>query len=482
MSVMRFRLMLLSGMLAVVGAAGCTAPNPNYQPDAAPDGAPAADARLADAKAVDASADAAADAAFDAAPDAAFDAAPDAFVCTADEFRRCEGGDAIFCNATGDDETTQSCGSFGCNDTAGRCNECTPSTATCNGNTLSTCSAAGLVTTTTCALGCNSAGDHCNDVDPSNGLAVYLDMAASEPGFVIPLGSTINTNTGAVTDDDGNAMNISNALVPAPSGGEDIRVFFAKSFAIDSVTITGDPAVAFVADGDIEVRGDLEVDAGQHFASGCAHSLLTVCAINMDCPGFGGAAFGGQGGDGGEADGDPGTAGGSPYGNASLVPLIGGCNSDSGGAVQLVSRTEIRMLDLGFVDVNGSGVRSSRNNAGSGGGALLEAPVVKVESNSGIASNGGGGAGGCPSSGQDGRLSTSAASGASCPGDGSGGDGGALGVAAQDGTAPSAGSHKGGGGGGGVGRIRINVLGGGYQPANDAVVSPTPSIGSLKTR
>src|ERR1044071_8363204 len=52
--------------------------------------------------------------------------------CTAGEFVACEASVARICNAAGDGTVTHDCGAPGCNATAKRCNECAPTTASCN--------------------------------------------------------------------------------------------------------------------------------------------------------------------------------------------------------------------------------------------------------------------------------------------------------------------------------------------------------------
>ncbi|HEX3759774.1 MAG TPA: hypothetical protein VHW23_13765, partial [Kofleriaceae bacterium] len=61
-------------------------------------------------------------------------------VCTANEALRCDGSNLVQCNGDGTAEVAQPC-----------------------------------------SLGCSASALRCSEIDPSNGLARYLDMAAAEP-------------------------------------------------------------------------------------------------------------------------------------------------------------------------------------------------------------------------------------------------------------------------------------------------------------
>ena len=47
---------------------------------------------------------------------------------------------------------------------------------------------------------------NCWDVDPSNGLGAALDQSSNGPSLVLGDGSTIDTSTGAVVDENGNRV------------------------------------------------------------------------------------------------------------------------------------------------------------------------------------------------------------------------------------------------------------------------------------
>jgi hypothetical protein len=342
---------------------------------------------------------------------------------------------------------------------------------------------------------------HCNEIDPSNGLARYLDMAAGEPDLDFGMKATINTNDGTVTVD-GKAVTVRSALV-AQSSGPTILVFIVHSLTANdvSVGVTGfsGNAFALVSDGDIRIGGVFNASpVGAMRGPGVYNDAICKGGVGIgsgsSLSGAGGGGFGSAGGAGGSAstpaDSAGGGVGGKVTGTPTLIPLLGGCDSGStdnahpdavgagGGAIQLVSRTRISIT--GVVAANGSSV----SGGGSGGGILIEAPSVEVTGS--VVANGGAGNSGCLIGilGESGHLDASPALGGTC-GDiaGSGGNGGAGAVPATDGAGvhlstsdPALAGH----GGGGVGRIRINTAPGGFHRAG--LFSPNPSTGAIATR
>jgi hypothetical protein len=423
------------------------------------------------------------------------------FECTADAFQRCDGSDtAVYCGSDGASEIEVSCES-GCGD--GGC-RCEPDTTSCSDGVLTVCNADGVASETrNCALGCSEDGASCKQIEPSNGLGAFVDQAADAPSLVVPDGSTIDTDSGTIRNPDGATIEVTSGVA---SGDPEIRVFPVRSLELGNVEINGDLPAAFVANGDVTVTGHVRVRAGS--SSGA-------------CEGQdgGGGAFGTRGGDGDVGGSDEGGAGGMIVGNEVLVPLLGGCGSrlspvclgpdaepgneptHGGGALQLVSQTRIAFAagdngnPGGAIDAGGArgrtcqffqydGIYSDALGGGSGGGILLEAPLVELASGSAIAANGGGG--GCEGGGsgedpdsEDGTLSDQPAAGQVC-GDQLGGNGASSGAAAGPGDAGSVFSIT-AGGGGGVGRIRINSTEP-IQQDGGAVVSPVPSIGSATVR
>jgi hypothetical protein len=142
-----------------------------------------------------------------------------------------------------------------------------------------------------------------------------------------------------------------------------------------------------------------------------------------------------------------------------------------------VSRTEI--LIEGVLSANGS----SRSGGGSGGGVLLEAPIVDVSGNA--VANGGAGAGGgfLPIAGEDGGIDAQPSAGG--PGadtncsNGGNGAGGTFGAqSGQNISQPNL--VFAGHGGGGRGRIRINTPADGFT--GEGILSPNPTTGDLGIR
>lgn len=349
-----------------------------------------------------------------------------------------------------------------------------------------------------CSLGCNGTEKRCDDVAPSNGLAPYLDMTASEPGLDLGTTATINTDDGTVTVD-GNLVSVRSVVI-SQAAGPVIRILMVRSLQAKDVTVTGSNALAVASNGDVTITGVFAASA-HHEVGGPGRFNDSVCqgrtgasADNLAIPGSGGGGFGSQGGDGGNATNVNGTAvgakGGSITGNPSLIPLRGGCDAGpwsttsaiggGGGAVQIVSRTRISVV--GVLAANGS----SYSGGGSGGGILLEAPIVAVPGS--LVANGGAGADTCllnVSYGEDGRLDAMPARGgmACDPAIGSGGgNGGARNDEARPGNNLTV-TNKvaiAGNGGGGVGRIRINTVSGGVDATG--IISPNPSTGTIATR
>lgn len=187
------------------------------------------------------------------------------------------------------------------------------------------------------------------------------------------------------------------------------------------------------------------------------------------------AGGGGYCGVGGSNDGN---AGGEAYGDATLVPLLGGSAGGSaeygkggggGGAIQIVAGTSIQINGNGVIHVGGGG-GDNGGGGGSGGSILLEAPAVSVFGT--LAANGGGGGI------ENDLIKGSNASPDNVPAKGGvwndrqGGQGGANTVI--DGQ-PGQGPGRFASGGGAVGRIRINTDSGEATLGARARISPALS-------
>ncbi|MFN0250450.1 MAG: hypothetical protein ACKV2T_26455 [Kofleriaceae bacterium] len=370
-----------------------------------------------------------------------------------------------------------------------------------------------------CALGCHATEGRCNGVDPSNGLASALDDAANATELVLVGEATIDTDAGTITDTIGAKSPLTQTLTSSPVP---VFVVIAKSIATNKITVTGSRALALVADGIIAIDGHIAVDAKSDVAGPGAMLDEVGCRGGNSAqgtsgsPGAGGGGFGSAGGAGGSG-GKPavaGATGGAVSGNLELAPLRGGCpgghpggrtldtNANAsdpgagGGAIQIVSNTSIRLGADGFISANGGGGKGSSTpvfcvsdgpcgdgeGGGSGGGILLEAPVVEMAGTSGLTANGG--AGSCATQGaaSNGLASERVALGQRCSGDtGDGGNGAASANGATNGGDGSGTGPVGGGGGGGAGRIRVNLPAGAtFVPGG--VASPAASVGLLGVR
>jgi len=452
--------------------------------------------------------------------------------CEPDAFFRCDvnqTGDPVLvaCAGDGSGEVERVCGDS-CDAANQRCRDCAPSTNACVGGPgfndwqYVVCDSSGNETSRTdCYVGCSDDGvatDGCLDLDPLNGLATYLDMTDTAPDVVVAAGTTLIIDTGSRTffTNDGPISVPSTDALPSIT-------FMVGSLDVGDVVVQGSTPLAIVSNGDIVIRGHFSVSAagpqpgpGADPTTGpgtCAGQPGQVGASDVGNSGSGGGSFAGAGGrgghvmNGGVAVIDGGAAGQQVVdANFDLEPLLGGCSGGAlvpvalwgggGGAVQLVSRTRIR-LEAGIVSANGGGggggpsatVSEVSPGGGSGGGILLEAPVIEATTGAGLYAHGGGGCigtgAGIPvNPGQDGPLSEASAIGASCTlmsgvtlkaGDGDP-PGGAGGDDASQGTlviAP--------GGGGGAGFIELDDLAGAAAPAN-ATIFPTPSPKTARTR
>ncbi|MCE9572197.1 MAG: hypothetical protein K8W52_03490 [Deltaproteobacteria bacterium] len=444
-----------------------------------------------------------------------FDAAP---ICTPGAFDRCDGDTLYRCDATGYAYEPVTC-ELGCSAAAGACRLCTPSSTACTNGTVASCDANGdVVSSKACPLGCFQDQPRCTDVDPSNGLAPYLDLTTAV-GVDLDLtdGAIIDTSTGAIKNGDGSSVVVTNTLIAAPANGVPIRVFIVKSAHLRNVrfesTARPAPAFALVADGAISVAGSLDATGyigtapGVMAAGPCTGSSGTY--INepnnrtyvMGCGGGGYATSGGAGGGINNLGGGAGGAAGQAFVNPSLTPLRGGCDGagygdgaeSGGGAIQFVSRTRIDLGAAATINANGNGgaaPQQTQGGGGSGGGILLEAPEVSLAAGAALVANGGGGAS-TDNGGSAGLVAAMGAPGGACAVQTS--RCGAGGVGASANAGPGVGGSAdytnatnayvtAGGGGGSVGYVRVNTSTATYTKASDVIESPAPSTGTLKTR
>jgi hypothetical protein len=388
----------------------------------------------------------------------------------------------------------------------------------CAGDSLVTCDGQGNITnTTSCVLGCSTANKRCFKVASSNNLDTFMDEAATAPDLVLSGSTTIDTDAASITDQSG-VRSQPNSIVTAglPIG---VMVIKAKTFETGgTVTVTGSRALAIVVDGAITINHPINVSAP---LTGNGPGALPNDTTGRGGDGAAGATEGSSGGGGGgfgTAGGRGGTGGvatvnggnpGGVSGNGTLIPLRGGTPGGlsgissashtvggGGGAIQLVSNVSITLGATGLISANGGGARGPNigiaclanspcghgEAGGSGGGILLETPVLTMNPASGLYANGGAGKCGVTGSAQSGLNSTTPAAGQTCTSPtGNGGNGAAGATPAQNGGNTSGDNAVGGGAGGGQGRIRVNLKAGTtFSPAG--TVSGVESAGAVGTR
>ncbi len=370
---------------------------------------------------------------------------------------------------------------------------CSPGATTCADNTLTTCNADGLSTTTAaCAIGCSDTQAHCLSFTPLFGVGVAFDGAANEADQVVANGAVVDTDAGTVKTAGGIALPIASMLV-LPPGGSQLRVFYAHSFELHDLVVRGTMSASFVAVGPIVVAG--KVDAS---ANGASSGPGAITDPNAECSG----KFDRVGGGGGNATaGAPGVksagdisvppasgAPGSMEPAIGMMGLVGGCMGGGaasagggGGAIDLVSLVSVTVS--GSINVGGGGGQGgTAHGGGSGGNVVIEAPAVNVAG--GIVANGGGAAA-CSTPGGDGDVSSSPALGGGPCADGTlppnitvhtvGGSGGTGDLAPTAGiggnTLPAA-------GGGAAGRLLVRMMGT-FVPQTTALISAATSTDVL---
>ena len=366
---------------------------------------------------------------------------------------------------------------------------CLDTSATCEGDVLTTCVAAGdTPVQETCGWGCETAG--CKRLTPTGGGAVRADTFSLDTFAELSLSGTLDGSTGKINGLAASSMNIDYKLVNG------IAVFRARLLAIGGLKLQGTVPIQLISDGPLSVDGTLDATgscgigspelAGAGGGNGGQTAGSSGSLIGGGVGGPGGGAGGGWGGVGGAAG--SGALGGVSTDDPTVIALRGGAGGGAGtgsttfrgggggGAIQLISNTSITIAVAGNINAGGCGGRKGTavDDEGGGGGAggtiVLEAPVVTLASGRVIAVNGGGGGGGGvgATDGGAGQLSRNVAVGGNAGTTGGAGGAGAAGVVI-DGTAGGAGTLA-GGGGGASGRIRINTRGG--TAMIDGVMSP----------
>jgi hypothetical protein len=432
-----------------------------------------------------------------------------AVTCEPGSFGECRGDAEVRCNGTGNNYDVVQC-ERGCDAAAGGCKLCDPNETACTNGTLATCDASGaVVSKEACALGCFENQPRCRDIDPSNGLAAYVDMVSNPPDLDLSSGGIITTSNGQISSQSSGSIQVPSFLISASPAGAQMRVFVANRVRLGNVTVAADtpdwgqgPALAIVASADITVEGTVDLTdvdrpspGGVSFAAciGTMGVMNTGSGAQLVISGSGGGGHATAGGGGGDVGSTSGGSPGGVSGTEALVPLRGGCSSDSlitgGGAIQLGSRTRVAVS--GTINANGgSGIpmQDAIAGGGGGGGILLEAPIVELGASAKLLANGGSGASyqaaGTPS------FTLAPAVGGKCSPPnvycGDGGNGAAVTVDATNGASPSYSPSPAvvtaGSGGGGLGRIRINTRDATYTKASSAIEAGALTTGTLATR
>jgi hypothetical protein len=398
--------------------------------------------------------------------------------------------------------------------------ECEAGTITCDDaeERYVECGPDGLsVRVADCPMGCATDVEKCLDVDPSNDLGAYLDIArtdATVPSVAFTGSSTIDTVTGNVTNN--------GATVQLPSNliGDDMRVFLLKELQVaGTLKITGDKhSIAFVVDGDVTITGTIDVSGDGPTPGPGAVLRADTCngtgsgALELSNSGAGGAGHYDGGANGGYGNGSSTLlAGGAQFRDDDLEPLVAGCSGGSklelinnqsqlsrggggGGALQISSSSRVTISGVGKIDASGGGGHANGQfvipgaGGGSGGSVLLEAPEIVLDGPGVVVSTrgGGGSSSGTDAAtrdGADGGTDTTPAPGGTDSPYASGGSGGTESAAPAAGSnGPSSSYPEGGGGGGAVGEARFNTRSGTLTPTNGATIRSRFSEDTVGTR
>ncbi len=365
----------------------------------------------------------------------------------------------------------------------------------CSSSTESTaagCDAGTGATPATSEAGADAGPSGTLSFKPSNIDLSGLDLSSVGEMVIAQKGCIFNTEAKETScvDDKTHAFK-----VVTQSDGSRIGVYVARSIRIEpnaELDFKGTYAVALVALEDFDVLGGIVATPHEGGVTQGGFRPATVENAAGGGPGGGGAgsptnaggggSYCGVGGKGAAKTGGVEAGPGATYGNAEIVPLVGGSSGGSGvlsfsggsggGAIQLVAGGALRVGPGGYVSAGGGGglyggaaASQQGSGAGSGGAILIEAKDVTMAGV--LAANGGAGGpsstSASTSSGQDGLPSEQPATGGTVPGGldiSLGGQGSAAAdVTGKDG-APNGAADKGSGGGGGAGRIRINTQSG----------------------
>jgi hypothetical protein len=324
---------------------------------------------------------------------------------------------------------------------------------------------------------------------PSNTGSLTFNASTTGPLTLNADNCVISTDNVTISCASGQNPSMDMATVTLPSGGGQAVVFTFTYISIDAdsaLQIQGTLPGILVALGSLDLQGSIDVSADNYDSDSDINVIPGARSTGAGVGGFGNSG-GPQGGGGGSfcgtgGHGAPGTTGfapGATYGNATLVPLVGGSagggassggadafsNGQGGGALQISAGGTLTVHAGAWITVNGSGGISQGNEQGEGGGSggsiLLEAPTVEID---GVLEANGGEGSDENSDGLSSPIDGGVATRSMCLG-----GNGSVG-AMPNGSAGSANAMGYGGGGGGAGWIRIN--------GTNVTVTVTPSVGS----
>lgn len=422
---------------------------------------------------------------------------PNERICSAGE--RCTEASAPFCDLDGVLGPTR--------------NTCVPTTCTsgealtCVGDVAYSCNTLGdSYVRESCTRGCAADGMRCADIPRANGVGPAFAVAGGQPAVELVDGDVLDVATGEVSSSAGVRLRWMPTRLPARYPAPAIAVFVASSLLVRGRVQLVDgaangTAVAFAVAGDVTISGSLllvpSAVGGPPGSLDCDTPRGRVVGTWRVGGGGGGHATAGAASGGYTVTGEPGAQGGAAYATPTLDPLHGGCaggtdpsvragTSWGGGAIQISSGGSIALGREALVDATGFvGLRDPvvpAGGGGAGGAILLEAPRVVIGARAVLSANGAGGksgsgypaipsVGGAPSAGR-GCLAFNCSA---------GGAGGHLSPPAASAALdnPVGEVATSGGGGGAAGYVRIVVVDGGYERAEDAVVSPVPTLGTL---
>lgn len=376
--------------------------------------------------------------------------------CTPNEFAECRGDKAVTCNATGDDYDLLTC-LQGCDASMGGCKPEPPcETLECKKHIIP-----------------RYAPTECDALATNGDLTVSADLA-------------LNTSDNSMC-----------TRIVTQGTQPEICVVHYHAITIDrnkTITVTGQRALAFVADETLLVDGTVDVSASGA-EDGPGGGVTFSGGTQNNTNGGGGAGYRTAGGNGANGSVDGGANNGGAMTSTppeGLTFLIGGprssppgdsYNGGGGGALTLVScRGELSvpgLIDAGGGGGTGSdilGLNSTTFARGGGAGGTVVLQGMRVTVTGSLFSNGGGGGGNRPGNvgtpGADGTRSTSPAEG----GSGTSQNGGAGGAKISP---PGIGRAPYGAGGGSMGYILVYVAslaGASITPAAQSPDSSPPTV------